>query len=822
MKINLEWLNEYLDQPLAVTESDISDLVEEIERTSVEVDDYKTLADKQDGLIVAEVMSIATHPDSDHMVITQLDIGQSQQVQVVTGAPNVAVGQFVILAQVGAHIINHESGELIELSQVKLRGIESNGMLVALQEIGFDAKIAPKDFEAGIFVFNPEDIKDVSAGDDALAVLGMHDIVVDTDLTPNRADMLSMIGTAYEFGAMRHVTVTEPDFDLIEYETLAADQINVVIDEPSLVSKYAVRVMNNVTVQDSPLWLQKRLWNAGMRPINNIVDITNYMMLMYGQPIHAFDLDKLTGQTLHVRRAGEDEILTTLDGNERHLRSGEDIVIADDQRALMLAGVMGGMSSEVDANTKNIVIESAIFNSTLVRATARRHNLHSEASSRFERGVNSDNTFNTLDHAAALVDQLAQGQVAKGRVVAVDKQPPIIKIQLTSQRVNQLLGTQLTLADIATIFDRLAFTYENNGTALIVTVPARRPDISIEADLIEEVARLFGYDNLPVTLPVGPTTPGKLSHRQRKMRATRQIFESLGLNQAISYVLTTAEKAQKFTLAQKRPTVSLSYPMSSDRTTARQNILSGLLDDVAYNVAHSVHDIALYEQGRVFFAKNENELPQEVEHVAGVLVGELAESHWQKEKAERIVDFYDIKGIVAQYLDEIGISEKSIRYVATDQYPDMHPGQTADIYAGDIHLGFVGQIHPSILKAQKLPRVFGFELNLEHVFSNIDEDILYQKISRFPQVSRDIALLVDDNISNATIESVIWDTAYSKLVDVTLFDLYTGENLSEGKRSLAYTLTYQDDDETLVETDVNTDFEKVKQALVSGLGAEIR
>lgn len=822
MKINLEWLNEYLDQPLAVTESDISDLVEDIERTSVEVDDYKTLADKQDGLIVAEVMSIATHPDSDHMVITQLDIGQSQQVQVVTGAPNVAVGQFVILAQVGAHIINHESGELIELSQVKLRGIESNGMLVALQEIGFDAKIAPKDFEAGIFVFNPEDIKDVSTGDDALAVLGMHDIVVDTDLTPNRADMLSMIGTAYEFGAMRHVTVTEPDFDLIEDETLAADQINVVIDEPSLVSKYAVRVMNNVTVQDSPLWLQKRLWNAGMRPINNIVDITNYMMLMYGQPIHAFDLDKLTGQTLHVRRAGEDEILTTLDGNERHLRSGEDIVIADDQRALMLAGVMGGMSSEVDANTKNIVIESAIFNSTLVRATARRHTLHSEASSRFERGVNSDNTFNTLDHAAALVDQLAQGQVAKGRVVAVDKQLPIIKIQLTSQRVNQLLGTQLTLADIATIFDRLAFTYENNGTALIVTVPARRPDISIEADLIEEVARLFGYDNLPVTLPVGPTTPGKLSHRQRKMRATRQIFESLGLNQAISYVLTTAEKAQKFTLAQKRPTVSLSYPMSSDRTTARQNILSGLLDDVAYNVAHSVHDIALYEQGRVFFAKNENELPQEVEHVAGVLVGELAESHWQKEKTERIVDFYDIKGIVAQYLDEIGISEKSIRYVATDQYPDMHPGQTADIYVGDIHLGFVGQIHPSILKAQKLPRVFGFELNLEHVFSNIDEDILYQKISRFPQVSRDIALLVDDNISNATIESVIWDTAYSKLVDVTLFDLYTGENLSEGKRSLAYTLTYQDDDETLVETDVNTDFEKVKQALVSGLGAEIR
>lgn len=818
MKTNLTWLNDYLDQTIALDQQAVADLAEQVARTSVEVDSVTTLAQQQDGLVVAEVVSVVPHPDSDHMVITQVNIGEPELVQVVTGAPNVAVGQLVVLAKVGAHIINRESGELMTLTAAKLRGEMSYGMLVALQEIGFDNKIAPKDFEAGIYVFGPND--GVQPGDDALVALGMTDPVLDTDLTPNRADMLSMIGTAYEFGAMLKQPVTEPAFDLVEYETLARDQVDVVIEDDTLAPKYALRVVNNVTVGDSPLWLQKALWNAGMRSINNIVDITNYMMLMYGQPLHAFDLDKLSDKTVHVRRAKTAEQLVTLDDQTRDLRPDEDIVIATADEPLMLAGVMGGASSEVDHTTRHIVLEGAVFNPSLVRATARRHNLHSEASARFERGVNWDATFTALDHAAQLVDALAGGQVARGRVVAADTPYEEIVMPLTAARVNQILGTSLTLADIAAIFDQLALDYQIAADIIQVTLPARRPDLRIEADLIEEIARLYGYDNLPVTLPYGPTTPGHLTLRQRQIRASRRIMESLGLNQAISYVLTTPEKAQQFVENPGEKVVTLDYPMSSDRTTVRQNLLAGLLEDVVYNVNHGVSDVALYEQGRIFIGTDDNTQPTEMEHLAGVLTGTRATSSWQQDKTQKPVDFYDMKGIVAEYLAQIGV--ENVRYEATKRHQNMHPGQTADIYSGDVYLGFVGQIHPKVTQAHKLAPVFGFELNLFAVMSQVTGDVAYAPISRFPQMRRDAALLVDEHIQHADIVALIRETAGDKLVDVQLFDVYTGDNLPAGKRSLAYTLTYQDNDETLVEAEVNADFERVTNALIAQLHVEVR
>lgn len=818
MKTNLTWLNDYLDQAISLDQQAVADLAEQVARTSVEVDSVTTLAQQQDGLVVAEVVSVVPHPDSDHMVITQVNIGEPELVQVVTGAPNVAEGQLVVLAKVGAHIINHESGELMTLTAANLRGEMSYGMLVALQEIGFDNKIAPKDFEAGIYVFGPND--DVQPGDDALVALGMTDPVMDTDLTPNRADMLSMIGTAYEFGAMLKQPVTEPTFDLVEADASASDQVAVVVEDDTLAPKYALRVVNNVTVGDSPLWLQKALWNAGMRPINNIVDITNYMMLLYGQPLHAFDLDKLSDKTVHVRRAKTAEQLVTLDEQTRDLRAGEDIVIATANEPLMLAGVMGGASSEVDHTTRHIVLEGAVFNPSLVRATARRHNLHSEASARFERGVNWDATFKALDHAAQLIGELADGQVARGRVVAADTPYDTIVMPLTVARVNQILGTALTLSDITAMFDQLALDYQIEDDALQVTLPARRPDLRIEADLIEEIARLYGYDNLPVTLPYGPTTPGHLSRRQRQIRASRRIMESLGLNQAISYVLTTPEKAQQFAENPGEKVVALDYPMSSDRTTARQNLLAGLLEDVVYNVNHGVSDVALYEQGRIFIGNADNTLPTEMEHLAGVLTGTRATSSWQQAKTQKPVDFYDIKGIVAEYLAQIGV--ENVRYEATQRHQNMHPGQTADVYSGDVYLGFVGQIHPQVTQAHKLAPVFGFELNLFAVMSQVTGDVVYAPISRFPQMRRDAALLVDEQIQHADIVDLIRETAGDKLVDVQLFDVYTGENLPAGKRSLAYTLTYQDNDETLMEAEVNADFERVTHALVTQLHVEVR
>lgn len=818
MKTSLTWLNEYLNNAINLDEQAVADLAERIERTSVEIDSSATLAGKQDGLVVAEVVQVTSHPDSDHMVIAKLNIGENDLTQVVTGAPNIEVGQLVILAKVGAHIINHESGELMVIQAANLRGETSQGMVVALQEIGFDSKIAPKAFEAGIHIFNKND--GVHPGDDALEVLGMNEPVLDTDLTPNRADMLSMAGNAYEFGAILNQSVTTPSFELVEYDTPADKQISIKIDDAKLAPKYALRVVNNVKVTDSPLWLQKHLWNAGIRPINNVVDVTNYMMLTYGQPLHAFDLDKINDSKINVRLARDGEQLTTLDKQTRDLRSGEDIVIASGDEVLMLAGVMGGQSFEIDEQTTNIAIEAAVFNPSLVRATARRHNIHSEASARFERGVNWDATFETLDHAASLIDQLTDGQIAYGQIKAADEARQDIVLSLTVIRVNEILGTSLGLQDLIAIFDRLAFNYQVADDKLIITVPARRPDITIEADLIEEVARLFGYDNLPVTLPYGPTTPGKLTVRQRQIRASRHIMETLGLNQAISYALTTPEKAKQFVENTDDKVVTLDYPMSSDRTTLRQNLLAGLLEDVVYNVNHFVHDIALYEQGRIFVANGDNELPTETEHIAGVLTGNRATSDWQEHKAARAVDFYDIKGVTESYLSQIGV--ENIRYVATERHDNMHPGQTADIYTGEHYLGFVGQIHPKITKFQKLAPIFAFELNLFAIMANITDHTQYSKISRFPQMSRDAALLVDETITHAEIEAVIRQSAGDKLVNITIFDVYEGNKLPEGKKSLAYTLVYQDNDETLVESAVNDDFKRVTEALVSRLNVEIR
>ncbi|CAH1852553.1 phenylalanine--tRNA ligase subunit beta [Convivina praedatoris] len=817
MKTNLRWLNEYLDQKIDLAAQPVQNLAETLERTSVEVDSVGTLAGKQDGLVVAKVLSVEPHPDSDHMVITQVSIGQAEPIQIVTGAPNVAVNQLVILAQVGAHIIDRQSGELVEIKTVKLRGEESFGMLAALQEIGFDSKIAPNSLEEGIYVFDEQ--SGVKPGDNALEVLGMLDPVIDTDLTPNRSDMLSMIGAAYEFGAILKQKVTLPTFELKEESQSAANQLTVNVDE-QLAPKYGLRIINNVQVQESPLWLQRRLWNAGIRPINNIVDITNYMMILYGQPLHAYDLDKLPAKQLDVRLAQNDEKLTLLDGQECQLRPQADIVIASAGQPLVLAGVMGGQLAEIDQNTHNLVLEGAIFDASHIRAAARRHTIHSEASGRFERGVDADNTFTVLDHAASMVADLAAAQVAQGRLIGsqVLQANPVVTI--TVARINQILGTDLSSAMVADIFDRLGLLYQLDGEEFTVNVPGRRPDLSIPADLIEEVARLYGYDNLPTATIEGPTTPGKLTIRQRGIRASRRLMESMGLNQAISYALTTPEKARLFANESEESLVALDYPMSSDRRVARQNLLAGLLDDISYNSARSVENVALYEQGRIFINHQVNQQPTEKEHLAGVLTGNLQHSSWQAAKNVKPVDFYDIKGIVTKYCQEIGLTD--VTFQATDRHVAMHPGQTADIYVKDVYLGFVGQIHPQITQAKKLNPVFGFELDLEAVLTQREQEISYIPVSRYPQISRDLAILVDENISNQQIEHAIKVTAGPHLVHLNIFDLYQGDSLPTHKKSMAYQLTYQDRDATLVEEDINQDVERIIEQLKDQFQAEIR
>lgn len=819
MKTNLKWLNEYWTPGLDLSEQAVLDLAQQIELTAVEIEEVGQAASKQDGLVVVRVEEVKDHPDSDHLHITQVFDGK-EKFQVVTGAPNVAEGQLVILASVGSHIIDHESGELVKIRKAKLRGEVSYGMLSALQEIGLPDALCPQSFEAGIYVFDEN--AGVQPGDDALEVLGLKDPVIDTDLTPNRADLLSMRGMAYEMAAMTNQQVKEvSENGAKEAAFLASDQVSAQIDQTGLATGVALSVVNGVSVAKSPLSLQSRLWTSGIKPENNVLDAMHYWLLATGQPLAAFDLDRLPDKVITVRLAEEGEILGQGDGKEAiALRAGKDIVLSAGNQVIAMAGIAADPMFEVSDSTKNVLLVAGQYNPSFIRQAARRHGLRSESSFRLERGIDLTNTKVALESAANAVAKDANGELAKGQVLAGFDDIEETVIQITVNRINQVLGTTLSDEMVVSLLEKLNLGVVNNSGQLKVTIPGRRTDLTIPADLVEEVGRLYGYDNLPTALIDGQSTAGDLTRRQKKIRASRKLFQAMGFDQAISYALMTPEKATAFNTVGQHPVLALDYPMSSDRTTARQNLISGLIDDVAYNVARSVKDIALYEQGRIFLNDNAAKQPVEEEHIAGVLVGSLAETTWEAGEKEEQVDFYALKGRVESYLENIGVDH--VTFKPTAAHENMHPGQTADVYAGEIYLGYLGQVHPEFVAKQKLPAIFAFELNLEEIIRLSKRENTYQPISRYPQITRDLAILLNDDVTNQDVLDLIWETAGQYLKDVSFFDLYKGQETPEGKKSMAYQLTYQDQHDTLVEEKVTKDFEKVTEALVEQLGAEIR
>lgn len=809
MKVSYQWLNKYL--PLEQNQIKPAALAEKLARTSVDINSVTSPSDGLKKIIVGYVEECVPHPDSDHMHVCQVKISDDETIQIVCGAPNVQAGKKVIVALHGARIADN-----VKIKRGKIRGEESDAMLCALQEIGFSEKIAPKDYEEGIW-FLPDDAK---IGDSVFPYLGMDDTIIDTDVTPNRGDMLSIYGNVNDLAAIYDLpngfeshAVTENGSDK------TADLISASVEDSEIAPVYKLRVIKNVKIAESPLWLQIRLWNSGIRPVNNVVDVTNYILLKYGQPLHSFDYDKLANHDILVRHAHDGEKMTTLDGDEQELKSQDIVVTADDQ-PMALAGTMGGESSKVDDNTTTVALEAAIFNSVMVRKQARRLDLHSESSMRFERGINPETVEKALDEAAYWLQQLAGGKVAKGIVTGNDHDYPTHDITLSLKKINAVLGTDMDMEAVQNIFERLAFKnlIKDNDT-IVVTVPARRWDISLPADLYEEIARLYGYDNIPSTLPVMTRNLGGLTPRQRKLRASRHSLEGMGLNQAISYSLTTVERAQQFEInpVDTEP-MKLDYPMSSDHVATRMNIVSGLLNDIAYNNARKVENVALYEQGRVFIPKG-RERPEEQEHVAGAITGSLTADNWHT-KAQP-VDFYQLKGIVEQYLKNFAVAGKA-EYVADQSRPEMHPGRTANILLDGQLVGFIGQVHPNTAKEYKIPETYVFELNLEALLAADTRDKHYEHISKYPEVTRDIALLVDDNITNADILAIIKRRGGAFLKDVHLFDVYDGSRLPKGKKSMAYTLTYQDDKGTLKEETVNQAFVKVEKHLTDELGAEVR
>lgn len=800
MLISNEWLKEYV-----TIDDSVSNLAERITRTGIEVDDLIDYTKDIKNLVVGFVKSKEKHPDADKLNVCQVDIGEDEPVQIVCGAPNVDAGQYVIVAKVGGRLPGG-----IKIKRAKLRGERSEGMICSLQEIGISSNYIPKSFESGIYVFSESQVP----GTDALQALYLDDQVMEFDLTPNRADALSMIGTAYEVAALYNTKMTKPETTSNELELSANDELTVTIENEDKVPYYSARVVHDVTIEPSPIWMQARLIKAGIRPINNVVDISNYVLLEYGQPLHMFDQDAIGSQQIVVRQANEGEKMTTLDDTERELLTS-DIVITNGQTPIALAGVMGGDFSEVKEHTSNIVIEGAIFDPVSIRHTSRRLNLRSESSSRFEKGIATEFVDEAVDRACYLLQTYANGKVLKDRVSSGELSAFITPIDITADKINRTIGFDLSQNDIVTIFNQLGFDTEINDDVITVQVPSRRKDITIKEDLIEEVARIYGYDDIPSTLPVfEKVTSGQLTDRQYKTRMVKEVLEGAGLDQAITYSLVSKEDATAFAM-QQRQTIDLLMPMSEAHASLRQSLLPHLIEAASYNVARKNKDVKLFEIGNVFFANGEGELPDQVEYLSGILTGDYVVNQWQGKK--ETVDFYLAKGVVDRVSEKLNL-EFSYRRADID---GLHPGRTAEILLENKVVGFIGELHPTLAADNDLKRTYVFELNFDALMAVSVGYINYQPIPRFPCMSRDIALEVNQNIPAADLLSTIHAHGGNILKDTLVFDVYQGEHLEKGKKSIAIRLNYLDTEETLTDERVSKVQAEIEAALIEQ-GAVIR
>ena len=801
MLVSYKWLKELVDVTVLSEE-----LAEKMSTTGIEVEGVSSPAEGLSKIVVGEVISCEDVAET-HLHVCQVNVGEEALRQIVCGAPNIRAGIKVMVALPGARIADN-----YKIKKGKIRGLESLGMICSLGELGISDSVVPKEFSDGIQILPEEAVP----GDSVFPYLDLDDEIIELSITPNRADALSMRGVAYEVAAIYDKSVHFKDFPLLEAQEQAAEQLSVAI-ETDKASFYAARILENVTIAPSPQWLQNLLMNAGIRPINNVVDVTNYILLYFGQPMHAFDLDTFKGNQIVVREAHAGEKLVTLDDEERELETS-DLVIAVADKPVALAGVMGGAATEISPQSSRVVLEAAVFDGTSIRKTSGRLNLRSESSSRFEKGINLATVTEALDAAASMIADLAGATVQAGIVSAGQVETSDVEAVSTLADVNRVLGTELTYTDIEDVFRRLGFGLTGNAEKFTVSVPRRRWDIHIEADLYEEIARIYGYDKLPATLPKDDGTAGELTETQKLRRKVRTVAEGAGLTEVITYALTTPEKAVQFSTNPSNLT-ELMWPMTVDRSVLRQNMVAGILDTVAYNVARKNKDLALYEIGKVFEQKGnpQEELPTEINSFAFALTGLVTEKDFQTSAIP--VDFFYAKGILEALFDRLGLN---VEYTATQALTSMHPGRTATVSLDGQVIGFVGQVHPVVAKAYNIPETYVAEVSLTAVEQAIQPAKPFVEVTKFPAVTRDIALLLKAEISHKEVVAAIEAARVKRLTDIKLFDVFSGEKLGLGMKSMAYTLTFQNPEDTLEDEEVARYMEKIQKSLEETLGAEVR
>ena len=786
MKLSTNFVKDYVD-----IDVDLKTLAEDMTGVGNEYDSAQKLINAT-NLVVGEVIECEMHPDSDHLHVCKVNVG-NEVLQIVCGAPNVRKGLKVIVALVGAEL----PGDF-KIKAGKIRGVESNGMLCSIAELGLDSKFLKPEDKEGIHEL-PES---AVPGEDPIKLMGMDDGVIDFELTANRGDLLSILGMAYEIGAIYDKKVKDID---LSYNQSNEDinnsfKVNVKTDNCSI---FLAKRVENVVIKESPTFIKNRLIASGIRPINNVVDISNYVMLEVGQPLHYYDADTLNG-CLEVRMAEENEKLTTLDDIERTL-SSEDIVISDGKKAIGLAGVMGGLETEITENTKNIMIESAIFDNVKIRKTSKEI-LRSEASNRFEKGLDPNRTYMAIERSCHLLEKYADAKIVGGLVKYDEASLEDTKIDVSLEKVNRVLGTTISKEDVLDVFRKLAFETEVNGDKITVSVPKRRIDISIEEDLIEEVGRIYGVNNIEGKLPSLPLKQGSYN---KTLRNIRNKMIDLGLNETLSYILVNDKEATKYT-TDNVETVKLLDPMTEERNTLRYSMIPSLVKIYEYNKARSQKDVSIFEIGKGFYKKDEQY--GENLKLCALMTGERYLSVKSKQ-----VDFYDIKGVAEELLNYLGYGGR-YSFVVKDELPkEFHPYQTAQISVNNDIVGIIGKLHPNCTK----DNVYVLEINLDKLLEKKTGKMKYKEISKFPSVKKDLAVVIDKDITSEEIAKQIKKLAGNLLLGSKRFDVYTGENIEENKKSIAYSLEFGAADRTLTDDEINSILEKI----IAGLekqGAIIR
>ena len=805
MNTSLSWIKAYVPD-LDVTAQEYTDAMT---LSGTKVEGYEKLDADLDKIVIGQIDKIEKHPDADKLIICQVNVG-TETVQIVTGAPNVKEGDKIPVVLDGGRVAGgHEPGQKVEggvkIKKGKLRGIESCGMMCSIEELGSTRDMYPEAPEYGIYIFDD----DAVVGESAIKALGLDDVVVEYEVTSNRVDCYSVIGIAREAAATFGKEFVPPVVTETGNNEDVNDYIKVRVDNTELCPRYCARVVKNIKIGPSPKWMQRRLASVGIRPINNLVDITNYVMEEYGQPMHAYDLDTIAGRQIIVRNAEKGEKFVTLDGQEREMDDSV-LMICDAQKAVGIAGIMGGENSMITDNVKTMLFEAACFDGTNIRKSSKKVGLRTDASGKFEKGLDPNNAQAAIDRACQLVEELGAGEVVGGMVDVYGKKKEPVRVPFDADKINALLGTDIPEADMLGYFEKIGLDYDAEAKEVIA--PTFRHDLFRLADLAEEVARFYGYDNIPTTLPKGEATTGKLSFKLRIEEVARDIAEFCGFSQGMTYSFESPKVFDKLLLDKDDPArqaVQIMNPLGEDYSIMRTVSLNGMLTSLATNYNRRNKNVRLYELGNIYIPKALplTELPEERMQFTLGMYGDG--------------DFFSMKGVVEEFFDKIGLHKKET-YDPNSGKSFLHPGRQANIVYDGTVVGYLGEVHPAVADTYGIgERAYVAVIDMPEVVELATFDRKYQGIAKYPAVSRDISMVMPKEILVGQIEDVIEKKGGAYLESYQLFDIYEGAQIKQGFKSVAYSITFRAKDRTLEDADVSSAMNKILEAL-EGMGIELR